>query len=513
MAARLTVTVRQVLEDGSEAAADGELAAALADSAEQFSGLLTWAAEESRYLDHGEREEAIGREGRELERRLLQATFALDAAREERAPQVTSAAGIRHRTVEAGQERGLASVFGPVRVTRMACRHGHEENLYPADARSVMPGDPYSMGMRALAAFHLASAGYGQAQEIIEDRTGVKIGHAQLAGIAKGLAAWTGDFYEERSRDAGEEEQPDGDVIMMQGDGKGIAMRPEHRRNAGKEDGTRPGIKKMAEIVAVADFTPAVREPEDIAAPPARRKAHPGPKARDKWVSASVTESIEDMIAAAFGEADRRDPERVRQRVFLVDGNKQQITAIEACARERGLKVPVLIDYIHVSGYVGKAASALHPGDPVLAGQWADGQLLRVLHGRAKAVAATLASVAAKTRANPRKRDLGLTDVDKAVTYLTNNRQHMKYDKALEEGWPIATGMIEGACRFVIEDRFGITGARWSPQGAEDILKIRAVVVNGDLDDYMRYYKQRYRDERHLARYDPATIEDLNLAA
>lgn len=171
MAARLLVTVKQVLEDGSEAAADGELAAALADSAEQFSGLLTWAAEESRYLDHGEREEAIMREGRELERRLLQATFRLDAALEERAPQVTSTAGVRHRTVEAGQERGLASVFGPVRVTRMACRHGREENLYPADARLVMPGDPYSMGMRALAAFHLAVTGYGQAQEIIEDRT------------------------------------------------------------------------------------------------------------------------------------------------------------------------------------------------------------------------------------------------------------------------------------------------------------------------------------------------------
>ena len=43
----------------------------------------------------------------------------------------------------------------------------------------------------------------------------------------------------------------------------------------------------MAEIVAVADFTPAVREPGDIAAPPARRQAHPGPKARDDAVSAS----------------------------------------------------------------------------------------------------------------------------------------------------------------------------------------------------------------------------------
>jgi len=510
---RFSVTVRRVLEDGSEVPLDGELAAALAGPAEQFAGLAAWAAGEARYLDHGERETVIGEEGRELQRRLLQATFDLDAAREERAAGVTSAAGIRHGTVEAGHGRGVTSVFGPVRVTRMAYRNRREPNLYPADARQALPGDPYSLGMRALTAFHLAAGGFGQAQEVIEARTGVTVGRAQLTGLAEDLAAWTDDFYEERSRDAEEGEQPDGDVIMMQADGKGIAMRPEHRKNAGKADAGHPGIKKMAEIVAVADFTPAIREPEDIAAPPARRQAHPGPKARDKWVSASVTESIEDMIAAAFEEAGRRDPERVRQRVFLVDGNKQQITAIQDQAEERGLKVPILIDYIHVSGYLGKAAAALHPGNPAAAGQWADGQLLRVLHGRAKAVAATLTSVAAKTRADPRTRHLDLTDMDKAITYLTNNHKHMKYDKALANGWPIATGMIEGACRFVIEDRFGITGARWSPDGAEVILKLRAVVVNGDLDDYMRYYKERYRSEHHLARYDEDTIERLNLAA
>lgn len=513
MTVKFSVTIRQVRDDGSEAPLEQELAAALAGPAEQFAGLAAWAAGEACYLDHGEREKVIGDEGRELQRRLLQATFDIDAAREQRAEGVTSAAGIRHGIVEAGHGRGVTSVFGPVRATRLAYRSRREPNLYPADARAVLPGDPYSLGMRAMAAFHLAAGGFGQAQEVIEARTGVRVGRAQLTGLAEDLAEWTDDFYEQRSRDAEEDDQPDTDVIMMQGDGKGIAMRPEHRRNPGKDDGTRPGIKKMAEIVAVADFTPAVREPEDIAAPPARRRAHPGPKARDKWVSASVTESIEDMIASAFDEADRRDPQRARQRVFLVDGNKQQITAIEAQARDRGLRVPVLIDYIHVSGYLGKAAAALHPGNPVAAGQWADGQLLRVLHGRAEAVAATLASVAAKTRANPRTRHLDLTDMDRAVTYLTNNHAHMKYDKALAKGWPIATGMIEGACRFVIEDRFGITGARWSPDGAEVVLKIRAVVVNGDLDDYMRYYKERYRAEHHLARYDEDTIERLNLAA
>ena len=167
----------------------------------------------------------------------------------------------------------MTSVFGPVRVTRMASRNRREPNLYPADARQALPGAPYSLGMRALTAFHLAAGGFGQAQEVIEARTGVTVGRAQLTGLAGDLAAWTDDFYEERSRDPEEGEQPDGDVIMMQADGKGIAMRPEHRKNAGKADAGHPGIKKMAEIVAVADFTPAIREPEDIAArPPAARR-------------------------------------------------------------------------------------------------------------------------------------------------------------------------------------------------------------------------------------------------
>jgi len=181
---RLSVTVRQVREDGSEAPVDGELAAALDGPAEQVAGLLSWTAGEAGFLDHGEREKVLGEEGRELQRRLLQATFDLDSAREQRIGQVTSAAGIPHGSVEDGHGRGLASVFGPVRVTRLAYRNRREPNLYPADARQVLPDDPYSLGMRALTTYHLAAGGYGQAQEIIEARTGVRIGRAQLAGLA-----------------------------------------------------------------------------------------------------------------------------------------------------------------------------------------------------------------------------------------------------------------------------------------------------------------------------------------
>ena len=203
MTVRFSVTVRQVMEDGSEAPADGEVAAALAGTAEQFAGLAAWAADEARFCDLGEREEVIGQEGRELQRRLLEATFAIDAAREERAARVTSAAGIPHGSVEAGHERGVASVFGPVRVSRIAYRNRREPNLYPADARWILPDDPYSLGMRALVAYHLAGGGFGQAQEVIEARTGVRVGRAQLTGLADDLAAWAGDFYEERARDRG----------------------------------------------------------------------------------------------------------------------------------------------------------------------------------------------------------------------------------------------------------------------------------------------------------------------
>ena len=81
MTARFSVTIRQVREDGSEVPLEGELAAALAAPAEQFAGLAAWAAEEAGYLDHGERETVTGAEGRELQRRLLQATSGIDGAR------------------------------------------------------------------------------------------------------------------------------------------------------------------------------------------------------------------------------------------------------------------------------------------------------------------------------------------------------------------------------------------------------------------------------------------------
>jgi hypothetical protein len=75
---------------------------------------------------------------------------------------------------------------------------------------------------------------------------------------------------------------------------------------------------------------------------------------------------------------------------------------------------------------------------------------------------------------------------------LGNKAEHLDYPKALANGWPIATGVIEGACRHLVADRLDITGARWGIQGAEAILKLRALKTNGHLDDYWEYHKTKH---------------------
>ena len=137
---------------------------------ELFASMLTWAAQQAAPLDHGDRENAIAESGRELQRQLLESTFTIDCAREKRAAPLSGRGDpARHRRKRV--RRGVVSIFGPVRAERMAYRNRREANLYPADARWILPR-PLLDGHAGPAAYHLAEGGYGQAQEVIKARTG-----------------------------------------------------------------------------------------------------------------------------------------------------------------------------------------------------------------------------------------------------------------------------------------------------------------------------------------------------
>ena len=99
----------------------------------------------------------------------------------------------------------------------------------------------------------------------------------------------------------------------------------------------------------------------------------------------------------------------------------------------------------------------------------------------------------------------GLTEsqragVEACVRYLTNNMEYLRYDQALSSGWPIATGVIEGACRHLIGDRLDITGSRWGVEGAEAILGLRAVIDNGDFEAYWAFHLRCEHDRVYQAR-------------
>ena len=217
--------------------------AALASAVEQFSSMLTWTARQVGSLDHGERETVIGTRAGSCSGSCLEATFSIDSAREERVQQVTSTAGIRQGTVEKGHERGRSASSGGAGRAGWPTATAAKPTCTQRTPWWMLPDDPYSLCMRALAAYYrLACGGYWQAQEVIEARTGVKIGPAQLAGLGQDLAAGVDDFYAWRASGA-DAVLPYSDVIMMQADGKGIAMRPEHRASAGKEtSAAHPGI-------------------------------------------------------------------------------------------------------------------------------------------------------------------------------------------------------------------------------------------------------------------------------
>jgi hypothetical protein len=254
----------------------------------------------------------------------------------------------------------------------------------------------------------------------------------------------------------------------------------------------------MAEIGAVYDATPAPRTADILrSAAPEGYEAAPGPVAANKWLCASIVTAPAAVIKPVFEAGERRDPKHRRTWVALVDGANHQIERIKFEARKRAIKVTIVVDFVHVLQYLWNAAGCLYPNDDQAAEQWVHRQATRVLEGHARNVAGTIRPQATKARLESAHR----TPADEAANYLTNKAPYLDYPTALTQGWPIATRIVEGACRHLIKDRMDITGAHWGLAGAEAILKLRAIKANGDFHAYWRYHLTQERHHIHEARY------------
>lgn len=449
-------------------------------------------------------------EGRQVLRQVVQDRLdQLAAAERRRAEPVVDAAGTVRTRLERGHTRGLVTVFGSVAVERMAYRAPGTRNLYPLDDQLNLPAGRHSHTLARLAAREAVRGSFDEAADAIERVCGQVVGKRQMLELVRAAATDVTAFYAGQDvrarRDAG-------DLVVLTFDGKGIVMRPDGLRPAtaraaaaaagGKlatrlSPGEKSNRKRMAEVAAVYDAVPVPRAPAQVLARAGDGEHAAGPTAENKWLTASVTDDVPAVIAEAFDQAMRRDPGRTRDWVVLVDGNRHQIEQIQAEAGRRGVGITIVVDFIHVLEYVWKAAwSFFEPGDDD-AEAWVAAQATKILHGKARQVAAGIRRRATTYGYTGPERK----GADTCADYLTAKATYLDYATALAAGWPIATGVIEGACRHLVKDRMDITGARWGLDGAEAILRLRAVVANGDFDTYWRYHLLKEHHRVHQTRY------------
>ncbi|MBW2700681.1 MAG: hypothetical protein JRF33_07650 [Deltaproteobacteria bacterium] len=156
-----------------------------------------------------------------------------------------------------------------------------------------------------------------------------------------------------------------------------------------------------------------------------------------------------------------------------------------------------MMDFIHVLEYLWQASYAFHEPGTTEAQQWVQQRGLRVLHGKSSDVAAGMRRSATLRALRGSKREA----VDKCAGYLLKNRDYLQYDLYLDVGFPIGTGVIEGACRHLVKDRMDLTGARWRLAGAEAVLRLRALRASGDFQDYLRFHREQERQRNYTSRF------------
>ena len=467
--------------------------------------------DETRRMTHAEVERLLQTDGTELLRRLFQGHLDARGVGEATTPVV--GADTVARTHARISDRELVTVFGPVRVARMGYGQRKVKSLYPRDAELNLPPESYSHGVRRHVAEEAARGSFDEAVQAVGRTTGAEVAKRQVEQLAPRAAADFDAFYDSRAVATPAEADKTAPILVLTTDGKGVVMRPEALREATRKaaskrerklrkrlaKGEKTSTRRMATVASVYTIAPFYRAPEDIVRDldATKREPVPRPRPEQKRVWASVTKETAEVIEEMFEEAERRDPEHRKAWVVLVDGNETQLRLIKETAAKRGVQVSIVLDVIHVIEYQWDAAYCFHEEGTPEAEAWVTERLLEILRGKSSDVAAGIRR-SATLRSLPRK---ARAAADDCADYLLKYRAHLDYHLSLAAGVPIATGVIEGACRHLVKDRMDITGARWGLDGAEAVLRLRALRSSGDFEAYWDFHEQREHARNHAARY------------
>lgn len=426
------------------------------------------------------------------------------------------------------KRREYQSIFGMLEIERTVYTRGcKQQEFAPLDAILGLPEGKFSYYLQDVAQMLGADLAWDKSRQVLKRLLGCDIPVDSLERMNRHMAEATPTYQAQRPLPAAGEE---GELFVISGDGKGIPMRrekpvdkaaaaahaPEREPVSSHilpsaQRGPLPGRKQMSVVGAVYSVDRFERTPEEILqalfrespAEGVLEKARPKPVGKHVWAALDEKLSVTEVchhdgtpltfpaVDATFNQLAeehlRRDPLRTRPLVRVMDGEARLWATADTYVPLGGHADDAdILDILHVSQHLWKAAKVLAQGrQPQEA--FLRGKLEQVLNGEVRNVIKGLRALATRREL----RGPALQTVSAVCGYFSRHADRMRYDEYLKKGYPIASGVIEGACRHLVKDRLERTGMRWIRDGAQAMLNTRSLWLNDEWDDFQTHYTRR----------------------
>ena len=397
------------------------------------------------------------------------------------------------------------SVFGAlpaIERTVYGTRETQKHQVIPLDARLGLPESDYSYLLQQWSQSFCVKGSHKDAQRDLEQilrlRPSVRVLEDMNVSMSKDVKGF-------RSSQPTPSHDQEGDILVVTGDCKGVRIRGdrppnEEAGNHARKRGPRPGTKREACVGSVYSIDRFVRSAEDVVDDVIRKqRARDRPVPQNKVLRAELTHEVngaeingKDVIFEWFGEQiEARQTSRSQELVCVMDGAPVLWKKLQVLMKTLGVTIVCILDIFHVMDYLWDAARCVHGSDDKAAEAFVTDRLRRILEGDVGRVIGGLRQMLTKGKFSSSKRKT----LNTVIGYLHRKKKFMRYDEYLAKGYPIGSGVVEGACGHVVKDRMEGSGMRWSIPGAQSMLDLRCVYLNEDWKDFHDYrIKDRVRN-------------------
>jgi len=408
------------------------------------------------------------------------------------------------KKLEQQKQRTYRSIFGTYELSRYVygSREGQKIEFVPLDTRLKLPAGEYSYVLQEWSQMLAVESPYKKVSDVLEKMLALNIPVDSLERINREMSEAVAQYRVDKPIPPKAEE---GELLVSGGDGKGVPIRHardkariyDHRR----QTGPKPDRKRMAIVGTAYSVDRYIRTPESVVEalfrkPDVEQATKPDrPRPQHKQVFAQLTQAHGGVeikaTAVVFNwmnqQLTQRDADNTKAHIVLMDGQP----SLWEAAQEHfsGDRIEIL-DLLHATPRLWDAAAIFHHDDAAKLA-FIYQRILRILRGEVSLVIRGLRQMATKGAISAAKRK----DLEKICGYLAKNKHRMQYDKYLAAGYPIASGVLEGACRHFVKDRMERAGMRWSIDGAQSMLDLRSTYLNGDWEDFVKYRIKREEDK------------------